>query len=395
MSKSSSSPPGNKRIKTRLAHMGRDPGQNYGFINTPIYRGSTILYPTVEAYDTKSQPYTYGRRGTPTIRALEDSISELEGGELTVLTPSGLNAIACALLALVEAGDHILVTDSAYQPTRRICNRLLKRIGVETEFYDPLIGAGIGDLIRDNTRLIYVESPGSQTFEIQDIPAICEAARARGIFVVADNTWATPLYCNPLALGADLVLHAGTKYFGGHADVNLGTVTANAKTADALKGVHGDIGVCPSPEDVFLSLRGLRTLAIRLEQHHQAAIEMAHWLQDRDEVIRVLHPALESDPGYALWERDFRGASGLFSVILKPVERSALAAMLDDLELFGMGASWGSFESLVIPFNPSSYRSATAWRNDGQALRFHIGLEDVEDLKEDLDKGLERLRGAS
>jgi cystathionine beta-lyase len=314
---------------------------------------------------------------------------------LSVLTPSGLNAIACAFLAVLEAGDHLLMTDSVYQPARRICDGLLKRLGIETTYYDPCIGGDIAGLIRDNTRMIYVESPGSQTFEIQDLPAIAEAARARGVFVAADNTWATPLYYNPLALGADIVIHAGTKYFGGHADVNLGTVTANARAAEAVKGVHGDTGMCAGPEDIFLSLRGLRTLPARLEQHQAAAIEMAQWLEKRPEVARVIHPALETHPGHTLWKRDLRGATGLFSVVLEPAPREALAAMLDSLALFGMGASWGSFESLVLPFDPAGYRTATHWRAEGPALRFHIGLEDPEDLKEDLDAGFARLRQAA
>lgn len=374
--------------------MGRQPDRYHGFVNTPIFRGSTILSPDIASYSGKTQEYTYGRRGTPTVRALEDSITELEGGTASVLTPSGLNAIACALLSVVGAGDHILVTDSAYQPARKICNGLLKRLGVETTFYDPLIGAGIAELFRDNTKLVYTESPGSQTFEMQDLPALAEAAHARGAVVIADNTWATPLFCNPLALGADIVLHAGTKYFGGHADVNLGTVTAREAHAAALGDVHGEMGVCPSPEDVFLALRGLRTLAIRLRQHQESALQMAEWLAARPEVERILHPARPGDPGHAIWNRDFRGSSGLFSVILKPVGPEALAAMVDDLELFGIGASWGSFESLVIPFNPSDYRTATEWKAEGPALRFHIGLEDVADLKADLEAGFERLAKA-
>ncbi|MGI9424129.1 MAG: cystathionine beta-lyase, partial [Hyphomicrobiaceae bacterium] len=377
MSKSTSDTPGKHNVRTRLVHTGRNPGRYDGFVNIPIYRGSTVLYPDVAAIREKNLEYTYGRRGTPTIRALEDAVSELEGGEMTVLTPSGLNAITCALLTVVEAGDHILVTDAAYQPARKICDNLLKRIGVKTTFYDPLQASGIKDLLRDNTRLIYVESPGSQTFEMQDIPAIAEIARAADILVFADNTWATPLYCNPLALGADMVVNAGTKYFGGHADANLGSVTAGKRLAKQLKLTHGDMGVCPSPEDVFLCLRGLRTMAVRLEQHRISALEMADWLAARPEVARVLHPALEGDPGHAIWKRDFTGSSGLFSAVLNPASDKAVAAMLDGLELFGMGFSWGSFESLVIPFDPSSYRTATKWDGEGPALRFHIGLEDV------------------
>lgn len=395
MSKSDSNDPGKRAVETILGHAGRNPARYHGFVNVPVYRGSTILYPDVAAIRGRDQEYTYGRRGTPTIRALEEAITELEGGDLTVLTPSGLNAVACALLTVVEAGDHILVTDNIYQPGRKICDNLLKRLGIETTYYDPLAGSGIADLIRNNTRLVYVESPGSQTFEVQDIPAIAEAAHAGGALVIADNTWASPLFCRPLALGANMVVNAGTKYFGGHADSNLGSVTAAGPFSRRLKLVHGDMGVCPGPEDVFLCLRGLRTMALRLQQHYKSALDIARWLDSRPEVARVLHPALETDPGHALWKRDFTGASGLFSVILNPVPEAGVAAMLDGLELFGMGFSWGSFESLVIPFDPSSYRTATGWDSEGPALRFHIGLEDIDDLKADLSEGFKRLAKAS
>lgn len=394
MSKSDSKHAGKRGSRTHLMHTGRDPDHFHGFVNVPIYRGSTVLYPNVEAYRDRSTEYTYGRRGTPTVRAFEQSITELEGGALTVLTPSGLNAITCALLSVVEAGDHILMSDSVYQPARRISDHLLKRLGVETTFYDPLVGSGIAELIRDNTRLVYAESPGSQTFEVQDLPAIAQEAHARDAIVIADNTWGTPLYYNPLQLGADMVVHAGTKYFGGHADSNLGTVTANERCAEALKATHGDMGVTASPEDTFLCLRGLRTLSVRLAQHQTSAIEMANWFRGRPEVAKVIHPALKDDPGHALWKRDFRGSSGLFSIILKPASDKAVAAMLNGLELFGMGASWGSFESLVLPFDPTPNRTATGWDGDGPALRFHIGLENVEDLQADLDAGFARLRAA-
>lgn len=383
------------RTRTRLTHLGRDPARHYGFVNTPVYRGSTVLFPTVDSLEERDQPYVYGRRGTPTIRALETAISELEGGEHTVLTPSGLNAISCVYLTFLKAGDHLLLTDSVYQPARRLADGLLQRLGIETTYYDPLAGGAIADLIRDNTRLVYVEAPGSQTFEIQDIPAIAAAAHAAGALVVADNTWATPLYCNPLRLGADIVLHAGTKYFGGHADANLGSITVGAALAAQLRGIYGDMGVCPGSEDVFLCLRGLRTLAVRLEQHRTAAIEMAEWLRERPEVARVIHPALEDHPGHAIWKRDFTGSSGLFAAVLQPTSRAAVTAMLDDLELFGMGWSWGGFESLAVPFDPAGYRTATVWDAEGPALRFHIGLEDTEDLKEDLEKGFQRLREAA
>ena len=381
------------RIETRLTHLGSSPFENFGFVNPPLYRGSTVLFPTVEAYVSHAQDYTYGRRGTPTIRALENAITALEGGAHSVLTPSGLSACAIGLLSVVSAGGHVLVTDSVYKPTRIICQNILKRLGVEASFFDPLIGAGIADLIQDNTQLIYTESPGSLSFEIQDLPAIAKAAHDRDVPVLSDNTWATPLYYNPLALGADIVVHAGTKYFGGHADVNLGSVTTTQALAKQLRQTHGDLGQCPGPEDTQLCLRGLRTLAVRLERHWKSALDMANWFAARPEVARVIHPARDDHPQHDIWKRDFSGASGLFSIILKPCPDNALAAMVNDLTLFGIGSSWGGYESLVIPFDPASYRTATQWKAEGPALRFHIGLENVDDLKADLEAGFKRLAG--
>ena len=385
---------GKKSIETRLLHMGSDPRQYHGFVNTPLYRGSTILYPTLDAFLSRTQEYTYGRRGTPTIAALETAITELEGGYHTALTSSGLSACAVSLLAIVDSGGHALITDSVYQPVRSFCGRVLRRLGVEITYYDPHIGSGISELVQDNTQLIYTESPGSQTFEVQDLPAICDAAKARGIPVLTDNTWATPLYLNPLKLGADVVIHAGTKYFGGHSDANLGSITTSEAYAKKVRQTHGDMGQCPGPEDVNLCLRGIRTLSIRLEQHQSAALEMANWFAERPEVASVIHPARTDHPDHVMWKRDFTGSSGLFSIILNESSDSALGAMLDGLELFGMGASWGGYESLVIPFDPAPYRTATTWAAEGRALRFHIGLEDVEDLKADLEAGFERLRKA-
>ncbi len=381
-----------QKIETELAHLGGDPFDSHGFVNPPLYRGSTILYPSVEEYNAHTQEYTYGRRGTPTIRALENAVTELEGGAHTVLTCSGLSACGISLLTVVSAGGHVLVTDAVYQPARKICDGILKRLGVEITYFDPLIAGGIAELIQDNTQLIYTESPGSQTFEIQDLPAIAKAARARDVPVLTDNTWATPIYCNPLALGADLVVNAGTKYFSGHSDANLGSVTTTRAWAERLRQTHGDLGQCPGPEDTQLCLRGLRTISLRLERHRRSALEMANWFAARPEVARVIHPAREDHPQHGLWKRDFKGASGLFSIILNDCSREGVAAMLDGLTLFGMGASWGGYESLVIPFDPAPYRTATLWSGEGPALRFHIGLEHVEDLKADLDAGFERLR---
>jgi cystathionine beta-lyase len=380
---------------TEVVHSGRAPFEHHGFVNVPAYRGSTVLYPTLESLQAKTQPYTYGRRGTPTVRALEEAITKLEGGADTKLAASGYQAVTTAILAFVQAGDHILMVDSVYQPTRQFCDYLLKRLGVETEYYDPLIGANIATLFRSNTRIVYVESPGSQTFEMQDIPAIAEEARKKNIWVLADNTWASPLYCQPLALGADVSIQAATKYVVGHADALLGSITSSARAAKHIEYAAGTLGVCPGSEETFLGLRGLRTLDVRLARHQQTGVALAEWLQARPEVVRVMHPALPDDPGYALWKRDFTGATGLFSVVLKPVSHEALAAFLDGLKLFGMGYSWGGYESLVIPFDCSSYRTATRWQVQGPALRFHAGLEDIDDLKSDLAAGFDRMQSSA
>ena len=380
--------------QTKVLHLGRNPGDQYGFVNTPVYRGSTVLYPTLEKLKSRSQPYTYGRRATPTTHALEAALTELEGGTSTVLTSSGLAAVSTALLAFVQAGDHILVTDSVYQPTRTFCDKMLARLGVETTYYDPLGGERIAGLIRNNTRLIFVESPGSQTFEMQDIPAIAKLERAKNLWLLADNTWASPLMCRPIALGADVSIQAATKYIVGHADAMLGAVTANARASKYIDNAKEALGTCPGSEETYLGLRGLRTLDVRLARHMTSGIEIAGWLEARTEITRVIHPALTSHPGHAIWKRDFSGASGLFTAILKPTSEKALAAFLDGLQLFAMGYSWGGYESLVIPFDPSSYRTATKWSEPGPALRFHIGLDAIDDLKADLTAGFERMRRA-
>ena len=384
---------GKEKDATRLAHTGREPARHHGFVNTPIYRGSTVLFPTMAAIEANDQAFTYGRTGTPTVKALEEALAELEGGHRTLLTPSGLSAIATALLSFVSAGDEVLVVDSIYRPSRRFCDQVLSRLGVTITYYDPLIGAGIERLITEKTRVVFAESPGSQTFEVQDIPAIAKTAHGAGAVVILDNTWATPLYFKSFAHGVDVSIQAATKYIVGHADAMLGAVTSSKKVARVIEKTHADLGLCPGPEDVYLGLRGLRSLGVRLERHQKSALDLARWLADRPEVARVIHPALPSDPGHALWKRDFTGSPGLFSIVLKPVARDKVAAMLDGLSLFGMGYSWGGFESLVLPFNPNAYRTATTWRAEGPALRLHVGLEDVEDLKADLEAGFARLRG--
>ncbi len=381
----------NLKSRTKLVHAGRKPSEQCGFVNTPIYRGSTVLFPTLDDLMARRMPFTYGTQGSPTTQALEMAWTELAGAKGTVIVPTGLAAIAIALLAVVKAGDHILVSDSVYRPNRTFCDLILKRMGVETTYYEPLIGAGIEALIRPNTSVIFLETPGSQTFEVQDIPAIVAIARANNICTILDNTWATPLFFQAHAHGIDISLEAGTKYLSGHSDLLLGLVSANETWYPALHATFDAFAMCPGPEDVFLALRGMRTLELRLKEAQRQGLAMAEWLATRKEVVRVLHPAFPTCPGHEIWKRDFLGSSGLFSVLLAPCSQEALAAFLDGLELFGMGYSWGGFESLVIPFDCKTYRTATAWAPGGPALRFSIGLEDIEDLKADLDAGFERM----
>jgi cystathionine beta-lyase len=378
-----------RHIDTRVVTAGRDPESYHGFVNPPVYHASTVLYPSAEDFLAHRARYQYGRRGTPTTEALEGALAELEGPQCAgvSLLPSGLAAISTALLSVVKAGDHVLVTDSAYGPTRNFCEQILKRLGVATSYFDPLIGAEIADLFLPNTRAVYLESPGSLSFEMQDVAAIAKVAHDKGALVLMDNTWATPLYYRPLDHGVDLAIQAGTKYIGGHSDVMLGTVSANGATVAALKNTVRLTGLCEGPDDVYLGLRGVRTLSVRLERHFKSGIAVARWLEQRREVLRLLHPALPSHPGHALWKRDFSGASGLFSMVLKPVPQKAVYAFLDTLTLFGIGASWGGYESLAIPFDCAPIRSATRWAPGGPTVRFHIGLEAVEDLLADLERG--------
>lgn len=386
-------PSGDFRPDTKIVLGGREPFSFHGFVNPPVYHGSTVLYPSASDLVAHRGRYQYGRRGSPTSEALENALKDLEGPACAgvALCPSGLSAVSTALLATLRAGDHVLVTDSVYRPTRNFCDTVLKRLGVETTYYPPLIGAGIGSLMRPNTRAVFVEAPGSQTFEMQDVPAIGAVAHAHGAVVLADNTWATPLYFRPLEKGVDLSIQAGTKYIVGHSDVMLGTISANEALWPRLKDTVTAMGLCVGPDDIYLSLRGLRTLSVRLARHQESALTVARWLAARPEIARVLHPALEDDPGYGIWKRDFCGASGLFSVVLNPVPEPAVHAFLDSLRLFGMGFSWGGYESLVILFDCTSYRTATAWAPGGPTLRFHIGLEDVGDLLADLDRGFTKM----
>jgi len=385
-----------QKVETRLVTAGRDSKAQHGFVNPPVVHGSTVLYPTADDLHAHRGEFQYGRHGTPTTKALQETLMALEGPQCAGvgLAPSGLAAISTALLAVLKAGDHLLVCDNVYRPTRNFCNGLLARYGVETSYFDPLIGTGIEQLLKPNTRAVLVEAPGSQSFEMPDIPAIASVAHAHGALVIDDNTWATPLYHRSLELGVDISIQAATKYIGGHSDIMFGTVSANTKAWPLVAEGIRLLGVCAGPDDVFLALRGLRTLSVRLAQHHRSGLDMARWLSARPEVIRVLHPALESDPGHAIWKRDFTGASGLFSIVLQPKPQKAVDALLDTLKLFGMGYSWGGFESLAIPFDCNEYRTATRWAPGGPTLRLHIGLENVEDLKADLEAGFAAFNAA-
>jgi cystathionine beta-lyase len=378
---------------TRLVTSGRNPESYFGFVNPPVYHASTLLYPTAEDQVAHRARYNYGRRGTPTSEALENALREISGEACAgvALLPSGLAAISAALLATTRAGDHVLVPDSVYRPTRNFCNGVFKRLGIDTTYYDPLVGGGIVKLFKPNTRVAFVEAPGSQSFEMQDIPAIVRVAHENGALVLMDNTWATSLYFRAFEKGVDLEIQAGTKYIGGHSDLMFGCVSANAATLPALKETVYSMGLCVGPDDMYLALRGLRTLGVRLARHYQSGLQVSRWLAQRPEVLRVLHPALESDPGHAIWKRDFTGASGLFSVVFKPTSEQSVRAFLNALTLFGLGFSWGGFESLAILFDCTEYRTATKWAPGGPAIRLHIGLEDPEDLLADLTRGFEAM----
>ncbi|WP_343563159.1 cystathionine beta-lyase [Kiloniella sp. b19] len=384
--------------ETRVAHAGRAPLENYGVVNPPVYHASTILFKSLEEMDerarNKMQPenINYGRQGTPSTFPLERAIAELEGGDHAFTVSSGLGAITTALFAFVKTGDRILMPDTVYAPTRMFCNDILRKMGVETVYYDPLAGSDIAALITGNTSVVFVESPGSLTFEIQDIPAIAEAAHAKGAIVMLDNTWGTPLYCKSFELGVDVSVHAGTKYIVGHSDAMLGLIVTTDEHYTTVKNSVYHLGQCAGPDDIYLGQRGLRTMAVRLKQHHESGLQVAKWLSERPEVARVLHPALPEHPGHELWKRDFSGTCGLFAFILdRHYSRTAMAAMVDNMELFGMGYSWGGYESLILPANPASIRTATKWEVEGDLVRLHIGLENVEDLISDLDAGFKRL----
>lgn len=373
-------------INTRLAHDGYDPMDYHGFVNPPVVHASTVLFENAAELAAYKKRFTYGTAGTPTSEALAKATDSLEGSAGTIVVPSGLAAITVPLTGFTSAGDHILVTDSVYMPTRRFIDTILKRHGVEVEYYDPLIGAGIKDLIRPNTTVVFTESPASNTFEVQDIPAISKAAHEVDAVVMMDNTWATPLLFKPLDHGVDISIHATTKYPGGHSDLVGGTVSANEKHWDRLWETFRYLGACAGPDDTYQVLRGLRTMGVRLERHQKSALEIAQWLAGEPGVARVLHPALDSCPGHELWKRDFCGSSGLFAIVLNGGGRKEAHAFLDALTYFGLGSSWAGYESLAVHV---SLRDRTLTRNyEGPIIRLNIGLEDVVDLKADLANGL-------
>lgn len=391
-----------RRADTLLVTAGRDPGASFDFVNPPLVRGSTVLHESVA--DMKARiasrnagadlPVTYGIYGTPTHHAFYEALNALEGGHASWALPSGLTACTVPILAFVQQGDHVLVPDSVYWPTRRFCRDTLTRYGVETTFYDPRIGeqgrAAVEALFRPTTRVMFLESPGSLTFEMQDVPLLAEIARARGAVSMIDNTWATPLYCQPIALGVDVSIHAATKYICGHSDVIMGTVTSNEAAWPRLRETFHHYGLTTSPDDVYLAHRGLHSMAARLRQHTATAMRLIEWLQAQPEVARILYPALPSDPGHALWKRDMSGASGLFGIVLKPVADERFVAFIDGLQLFGRGYSWGGYESLLIPVFPE--RTAVPLKFEGPLFRIAAGLENADDLIADLAAGFDRLR---
>ncbi|MEP0277731.1 MAG: cystathionine beta-lyase [Nitratireductor sp.] len=380
-------------MNTLLTRCGYDPRDYFGFVNPPVVHASTVLFPDSATMAARDQKYTYATRGTPTSDALAAAVDALEGSAGTIVVPSGLAAVTVPLLAFLSAGDHVLIVDSVYHPTRNFADTMLTRLGVEVQYYAPEIGAGIASLMKSNTRVVFTEAPGSNTFEMQDIPAIAKAARQWGAVVMMDNTWATPVYFRPLEHGVDISIHAATKYPAGHSDLLLGTVSANEEHWPRLLATHHTLGACAGPDDVYQVLRGLRTMGVRLERHQQSALDLARWLEGREGVAQVLHPGLESHPGHAIWKRDFSGASGIFSIVLDGGGTEKAHAFLDALTLFGLGYSWGGYESLAVHVWLGD-RTVAKKDYGGPLIRLQIGLEDVADIRADLKRGLAAAAGS-
>ncbi|MBY0355630.1 MAG: cystathionine beta-lyase [Rickettsiales bacterium] len=390
-----------KDITTQLVTLGREKkGEGFPAVNPPIYRTSTVLFPTMNALEQATAGLgkipSYGRYGSPTAQHLCDALDALIGSDITLITSSGLSAVTTALLAALKAGDHLLMVDNVYGPTRLFCDQVLARMGIETTYFVGDAGAAeIEPLLRENTRVIFLESPGSQTFEMQDMSAISTLVKPRDILVIADVTWPTPLYFRPFEHGIDIAIHSLTKYVSGHSDLLMGAVSCLEPHKAMMRRTWLHLGAHASNDDCYLALRGLRTLSVRVKQHESAALEVAKWLKQQPQVKRVMHPALHDDAGYERYKRHFTGSCGLFGVELHPVRKEAIAAMLDELELFGMGYSWGGYESLIIPVYPAKIRTASQWPAETLCLRLHIGLESVPDLLADLEKGLARLSAAA
>lgn len=382
---------------TLLVQLGRDPLQHHGTVNTPVFRTSTVIFPDLAAYETRPgdnyKVMRYGIYGTPTTFAFEEAVARMEGGHAAVALPSGLAAITAALCAFAKAGSHLLVADTVYGPTRTFCERQLRRYGVDVEYYDPSLGAGIAARMRENTCAVFCESPGSLTFEMQDIPAIAAVARAHGVPVLADTTWGTPYFFRSFEHGVDVSIHAATKYIAGHSDVMMGVVVTTEPYWLPVRRTVAEYGYCVSPDDCYLALRGFRTIGVRMRRQMESALTVARWLQGRLEVLRVLYPALPEDAGHALWRRDFQGAASLFGMVLHPVSEDALRRFVDGLRLFGIGSSWGGYESLVTVARVEGHRTATRWTPGGPTVRLHIGLEDPEDLIADLDRAFAGMAG--
>lgn len=378
---------------TLLTHVSTAPEKYDGAVNVPVHRASTIVFKTYEEFESGPKPpYVYGRAGTPTSAAFEGAVAALEGAYGSVSTPSGLSAIVTALTAFAHAGDHVLISDNVYGPTRKFCDKMLSQFGVEAEFYSPLT-ADITKHFRKNTKVLFLEAPGSLTFEFCDIGALAAAAKAAGITTIMDNSWGTPLSFQPLLNGIDVSVMSATKYISGHSDAMLGVVSGTEKSYPALKNAALQLGICAGTEELYIGLRGLRTLHVRLKEHETRALEIARWLEKQPAVKRVLHPALPSCPGHENWKKYFKGSSGTFGIVLHETDKKKFARLLDGFEIFHIGASWGGYESLCFPEQPGAVRTASKWEEKGLSLRLHIGFEDLEDIKTELAEGFKRLAG--